>query len=277
MEKQIITHQFREWDAQAYDEGNELQTSAFLHFLQTNNIKTENRTIFDIGCGTGKLSAQLAEKATHVHGSDASNNMIGFATNKYGHVKNLSFEHCFAEDFQSQNPRQLALASFCVHWFEDKKQAFQSINNCLEPDGEFFATVSTNKNQKSISLVSALELVPNLKEIVANSGKNITDLTGISYPSHEELDRMLCETGFKILKREEQFFNYSIKNRNELKQLHWPIISSRPIIQYIPTNLVQPVFENYIDLLVAKMPKDSDGQLLCKFSTTIVHARKIKK
>ena len=46
--------------------------------------------------------------------------------------KNLSFEHCFAEDFQFQNPRQLVLASFCVHWFEDKKRAFQSIHDSLE-------------------------------------------------------------------------------------------------------------------------------------------------
>src|SRR5260221_13539714 len=44
----------REWPAQAYDEGNTLQTNAFIYFLQTNNIKTANRTIIDAGCGTGK-------------------------------------------------------------------------------------------------------------------------------------------------------------------------------------------------------------------------------
>ena len=34
MEKQIIMLQFREWDAQAYEDGNELQTTAFFHFLK---------------------------------------------------------------------------------------------------------------------------------------------------------------------------------------------------------------------------------------------------
>src|SRR5206468_2570993 len=99
---------------------NILQTAAFLYFLQKNNIKTENRTILDVGCGTAKITAQLANKATHIHGFDASKNMIDFARDKYGHIKKLSFEHAFAEDFTSPNLYQLALASFCVHWFEDQ-------------------------------------------------------------------------------------------------------------------------------------------------------------
>src|SRR5258708_32116264 len=74
MEQSLITkpqREPREWDAQAYDEGNIFQTKAFLHFLEKNKIETENKIILDVGCGTGTIAANLAEKAIYVHGIDA--------------------------------------------------------------------------------------------------------------------------------------------------------------------------------------------------------------
>ncbi len=278
MEKQIITREPREWDAQAYDAGNTLQTSGFLHFLKTNNINTKNKTILSAGCGTGKVENILAKKATHIHGFDASKNMIDSAQKKYGHIKNLSFEHCFAEDFQTQNLKQLALASFCIHWFEDKKQAFQRINDSLEINGEFFGTVSTSDNPKPLNLIVFLEMLPTIDWLYKLAyGKELKDLIGASYPSHEELNTMLKETNFEIIKSEEQIFNYTIENRDALKDLHWPIIASRPIVKYIPNVFIQPFFENFIDRLMAKLQKNENGSFNEILYTTIVHARKVKK
>jgi ubiquinone/menaquinone biosynthesis C-methylase UbiE len=276
MEQQIVKREPREWDAQAYEDGNEFQTTAFLYFLKTNNITTENRTIFDIGCGTGKLSAQLAEKATHVHGSDASKHMIDFAENKYGHVKNLSFEHCFAEDFQSQNPRQLALASFCVHWFEDKKQAFQRIHNSLELNGEFFANVRTS-DHLPLEIIVATEMMPFIETIISFiTGKSILELSGSSYPSLTELHNMLQETGFEIIKLEEQCFNREI-TEDDLIKLQWPVISSRPVVQFLPDFLIQPLFKDFISRYLSKLQRTDTGKFLDKYSAAIIHARKVKK
>src|SRR5438445_8968339 len=152
MEKQIVTREPREWDAQAYEDGNTLQTKSCLHLLTTNNINIVDKTIFSVGCGTGKIESTLAEKAKHIHGFDASQNMIDFAQNKYGHIKNLSFEHCFAEDFQPKKLRQLAIASYSIHWFENKKQYLQRINDSLELHGKLFGTISTSDNPKPTNL-----------------------------------------------------------------------------------------------------------------------------
>jgi ubiquinone/menaquinone biosynthesis C-methylase UbiE len=277
MEQQIITREPREWNAEAYDEGNSLQTNTFLQFITKNRIEIEKKNILSAGCGTGRIENILAEKAEHIHGFDASKNMIDFAQNKYGHIKNLSFEHCFAEDFKSQKLYQLALASFCIHWFADKKLAFQRINDSLEINGELFGTLPTSNNPKPINLVVAAEMMSFLESIVSFfSGKNILDLIGASYPSNEELDTMLHETGFEIIKREEQCFD-CIMTRDELKQLEWPIVSSRPIIKYIPNRFIQPLFEDYIDRIIAKLPKVDNEKFVRQTITTIIHARKIKK
>src|SRR5438445_6702575 len=73
------TVQTRTWDAQAYDQGSQLQATAFLHFINKNNINVKNKTILDVGCGTGRNTAQFAEEATHIHGIDANKDLINYA------------------------------------------------------------------------------------------------------------------------------------------------------------------------------------------------------
>jgi trans-aconitate methyltransferase len=280
MEQPLLEHkpqrEPREWDAYAYENGNDFQTTAFLYFLDQNKITIENRTIFDFGCGTGKLSAEIAKKATHVHGTDASKNMIDFAINKYGHIKNLSFEHCFAEDFQSLNLRQLAVASFCVHWIEDKKCAFQRIHDSLAPNGEFFANVRTSDNLP-LEIIVATEMMPYITQTISFlTNKTALELSGSSYPSRNELFIMLKETGFDILKLEEQSYYHEI-SEDELRILQWPIISSRPVIKHLPEPLQKYLFKDFIDRYLNKLQQTDNGKFLDTYSAVIIHARKKKK
>lgn len=277
MEKQIVIREPREWDAKAYDEGSTIQTQAFLQFLATNKINTEKRTILDVGCGTGKITAALAKKAQSIHGFDASKNMTDYAHDKYHYIKNLSFEHCFAEDFQSPKLYQLAIASFCIHWFENQKLAFQRINDSLEENGDFFATVQTSNNPAPLNLVAAQEKIEGINKASQwLMGKDIIDLTACSLPSNQELKIMLAETGFEIIKNKEQSFEIPM-TKDEIIKTERPIVFSRPIVQYIPSILIEPFFNDYIDLYISKLHKVSDDKYLEKIVTTIIHARKVKK
>jgi ubiquinone/menaquinone biosynthesis C-methylase UbiE len=285
MEQAVITREPREWDAQSYDKGNQLQTNLFLHLLETNNIKIEDRTILSVGCGTGKIENILAEKATHIDASDASKNMIEQAQKNFGHVKNLTFKHCFAEDIISDKLYNLALASCCIHWFEDKKQAFQRINDCLELHGELFGTVQTIENPSPTNLVVALEMWPTFQNAVKSAtntelpdldSKNMQTLAGCSYLHHQEFNTILEETGFEIIRSEEAYFN-NTTTKEELKQLQWPIISSRPFIKPLPLDVVETLFEDFISRYINKLQKIDDNKFLDKHFTTVIHARKINK
>ena len=285
MEQQIVKRQPREWNAQEYNNGNTLQTTTFLNFLKTNNIEIKDKIILSAGCGTGKVENILAEKAEHIHGFDASKNMIDFAQDKYKHVGNLSFEHCFAEDFQSPKRYQLALASFCLHWVEDKKQAFQRINDGLELHGELFGTVQTSDNPTPTNLIVAKEMMPLFQETVKSiTNKELPDLNnksmqaiiGSSYPSHEEFNTMLLETGFEIIKSEEEWYTCTMST-DELTKLQLPIFSSRPLIKDLPGEIKQKLFTEFITRYINKLEKIGEDSFLDKHSTTIIHARKVKK
>lgn len=285
MEQQIVKREPREWPAQEYDNGNTLQTTTFLNFLKTNNIQIKDKFILSVGCGTGKIENILAKDAQWIHGFDASKNMIDFAQDKHGKVENLSFEHCFAEDFQSPLNYQLAIASFCLHWVEHKKQAFQRINENLELHGELFGTVQTSDNPTPTNLIVAQEMMPLFQETVKSvtnqelpelNNKTMQAIIGSSYPSHEEFNTMLRETGFEIIKSKEEWYTCTM-NRDELTNLQRPIFSSRPLIKDLPGEIKEKLFIEFITRYINKLEKIGEDSFLDKHSTTIIHARKIKK
>ncbi|HEX4068782.1 MAG TPA: hypothetical protein VHX42_01665, partial [Candidatus Babeliales bacterium] len=45
-----------EWDAKAYDNSNRIETEAFISLLLKYKIITKDRTILDVGCGTGTIA-----------------------------------------------------------------------------------------------------------------------------------------------------------------------------------------------------------------------------
>jgi trans-aconitate methyltransferase len=284
-QQQIVKREPHKWNPKAYEEGNRLQTTTFLNFLKPYDVNFEGKEILSAGCGTGKIENILKEKAKHIHGFDASKDMIDFAQNKYGHINNLSFEHCRAEDFQSQKRYQLAIASFCIHWFDDKKQAFQRINDALELHGELFGTIQTSDNPTPSNLIAFMETMPSIQKAYKSilnqdlpdlTMENIKENLGVSYPSHKECNAMLQETDFEIIKSEEAFY-LSIMSEDELTKLQWPIFSSRPFIQPLPDDIKKQLFQEFITHCISKTEKIDHNQFFEKHYTTIIHARKIQK
>lgn len=282
-EQKIIKREAREWDAQGYDEADLQQNPSFLDFLKQNTTITKNSIILSIGCGPGKLENTLAQKAFHVDGIDASKNMINYAQKKYQRT-NLSFEHCFAEDFIPRKAYTLAIAAFSIHWIEDKKETFKRINNSLKMNGEFFALLPTTDNPQPVSLTVAMEMLSILHNSSAHVNKNLTDLTdktaqnvilGCSYPSCEKLNNILKKTGFEIIKNEEQSFTCTM-SEEDIKKTHWATFSSRPFIKQLSADRTQQLFLEFINRYKEKLTKTNDGKFLDKTYTTLIYARKIK-
>lgn len=264
-----------EWNAQAYADGNKMQQAANKHFIAINGINTKNLKIFEIGCGTGEQAEMLSHEAQHVHAIDASKNMINFAQNKYGHLKKVSFEQCFAEDFESDELFQLALASCSFHWFQDRKQALKQINKSLEVNGEFFANIQTANHPEPFTLVVFREMLAEIP-LLGTWLAGCANPTGQSpLPTNEELDIMLKETGFEIIKHESQNFSWT-DTKPELKKWIYPIIMSRPAVKYIPEGMREWAFDNFFERCLTKLINNNDETYTFIHITEIVHARKVK-
>lgn len=76
---------------------------------------------------------------------DNSTAMLQFAQQNHQR-SNLIFKHCDAENLSSLNKYfDMVVSSFCLHWVEDKKKAFNEIAACLKSGGKLMM-VMTHRN-----------------------------------------------------------------------------------------------------------------------------------
>ncbi len=266
-------YEIQEWDAQAYHKGCQFQTDAFFKFF---NLPTNKKNILDMGCGIANISKKIAENAQSIHCVDASKNMIEFAQNNTpNHITNMSFQQSLAETFTSDKKYQLGIMSFCFHWFHNQEEALKRMYDALEENGELFMTAHTQETPEPTSIPAARQTI-NLADSMYKffTNKSFIELSGSQFPSNDTLKTMLLNIGFTIIKQEQQSFE-CIMTEQEIRNTEWPIVSSRPMIKWIPKSIVSSFFEAYIHNYLALTPKTNDGKFIEKLTSTIIHARKI--
>ena len=267
-----------EWNAKLYAKGNFVQEFFALQIFNESHIDFSGKHVLDVGCGTGNISAIVAQKAQSVHGIDASKNMIEYAQAHYGTISNVSFEHCPAENYHSSQVYDIAFSVFCLHWIKDKIQTFKNINKCLQPNGEFLCTIFTKSNFSPYGTTILQELLTTLQPNNAFL-QNIT-LTEEGclqryVVDDEQCKQMLEQAGFEVITYKPKKLSYTFKNRKKLEKFQRATTANRPLFQNLPEPQREWLFEQYFDLLITKSEKDSNNHLVFPGGvSTVVHARK---
>ncbi len=95
------------WDEKAknysrYTEGDDRFEAKILKAIKDLNFTFENKTVLDIGCGTGVYTLRIAKIALHVNGIDASKEMLEILKTdaKNLGITNITTEHTSWEAFK---------------------------------------------------------------------------------------------------------------------------------------------------------------------------------
>jgi trans-aconitate methyltransferase len=112
--------------------------------------------ILDLGCGTGQLTAKIADAGASVLGLDASPDMIGQARQNYPRLQ-FKLEDATATQFQSEFDAVFSNAA--LHWMLDAAAVAKNIARALKPGGRFVAELGGKGNIGQImsSIEVALE------------------------------------------------------------------------------------------------------------------------
>jgi trans-aconitate methyltransferase len=144
--------------------------------------------ILDIGCGTGHLTAQIADSGARVVGVDRSPEMVNAARKAYS---NLQFEVADARSLGFHGEFDAVFSNAALHWIREPELVIQSVRNALRPGGRFVAEFGGHGNIRKMQ--SAFEQT--LSELSAAAQGEINPWY---YPSVSEYATLLEKNGFEV-------------------------------------------------------------------------------
>jgi trans-aconitate methyltransferase len=123
------------WDAGLYDDKHSFVWKLAAAVLELLDAQSGER-ILDLGCGTGHLTAKIAETGAEVVGIDRSPEMIRQAKEKY---PSLRFEVMDAREIQLDGSFDAVFSNATLHWIKEPERVISGIKRLLRPGGRFVA------------------------------------------------------------------------------------------------------------------------------------------
>jgi len=172
------------WNAELYKEKH-----AFVFGYGNNLIEwlqpAAGEQILDLGCGTGELTAQVAESGAKVTGLDSSAGMIASAK---AHFPQVTFQVADATSFSLSAQFDAVFSNATLHWVRQQEKALDRIHQHLKPGGRFVLEMGGKGNVDDIT--GALE------KAMANRGYTYKPFW--YFPSVGEYTSLLEEYGFRV-------------------------------------------------------------------------------
>lgn len=175
------------WDAKHYDNKLGIVTKYGEDVLSLLNVQP-NETILDLGCGSGHLTAKIAESGANAIGIDYSKEMIEEARALY---KDITFEVGNGENFQLDEQVDAIFSNAALHWLKNSHSAVNAIYTNLKNGGRFVAEFG-GKNNVATVIQAIEEVLGELYDIDAKA------LNPWYFPSVGEYAQLLEETGFYV-------------------------------------------------------------------------------
>jgi trans-aconitate methyltransferase len=182
-----LTKRQPEWNANLYDAKHAFVWKYGADLVPLLAPQTDER-ILDIGCGTGHLTAQIADSGARVLGVDRSPEMVAAARKAYPH---LQFEEADARDLPFRAEFDAVFSNATLHWIQEPKSVIRSVRNALRPRGRFVAEFGGKGNIRKMQTA----FVQALSELHATAPGEINPWY---YPSVSEYATLLETNGFEV-------------------------------------------------------------------------------
>ena len=138
------------WNAADYAANSAAQQIWARELIAQLNLSGDEH-ILDVGCGDGKVTAELARTVPKgsVTGIDASPEMIRFARASFspGTVSNLEFKMMDARYIRLARRFDVVFSSSVLHWVADHPAFLRGASACLRPGGRLVVSCGGKGNE----------------------------------------------------------------------------------------------------------------------------------
>ncbi len=245
------------WDARDYQEHSLEQQKWGKELIQKLNLKGHEK-VLDIGCGDGKVTAEIAACVPEgsVIGIDNSEEMIHLASRTFLKEKflNLFFQLKDARYLDFNDEFDIVISNASLHWVIDHLLVLRGIRKSLKHSGRVLIQMGGRGN--------AAEIIEVL-EMMMKDKKWESYFTRFSFPygfyDPEEYGAWLKEAGLKSKRVELIPKDMVHQGREGLST--WIRTTWLPYTQRVPETLRREFIEEIVDRYIKKLPIAEDGTI----------------
>ena len=149
------------WSAADYASNSVVQQTWARELIAELKLRGDEH-ILDVGCGDGKVTAEIARAVPHgsVVGVDASPQMIEFAKKTFSAAKipNLEFHVMDARKIQFVRKFDFVFSNAALHWVDDHQAFLRGAASVLKPGGRLMVSCGGKGNAHDVFLALRPEM-----------------------------------------------------------------------------------------------------------------------
>lgn len=243
------------WDAKDYHKSSVEQQKWARELILKLALKGSER-VLDIGCGDGKVTAEIAEKLPKgsVLGIDNSEEMISFARENFSSkiYPNLAYQLMDARNMNFISEFDVVFSTTTLHWVNDHLPVLRGIKRSLKPRGRILLQMGGKGNAAKI-----LEVL----ETIVNSKKWHRYFTDFTFPwafyGADEYNIWLKDVELKAKRIE--LIPKDMIHKGKEGLVGWIRTTWLPYTQRIPKEFREDFICEIVDRYAQSCPMDNEG------------------
>jgi trans-aconitate 2-methyltransferase len=257
------------WNANDYAKNSSAQQQWAQELIAKLSLQG-NESLLDIGCGDGKITAQIAKilPKGRVVGIDLSNSMIRLASGQFppeSHT-NLTFVQMDATNIYFAYKFDVAFSNAVLHWVADQPAVLHGVHACLKSNGKILFQMGGRGNARDVHDV--------IREVIKRPEWNIY-YEGFTPPYHfygtEEYIEWLTKSGYCVNRAELIPKDMQHQGKEGLKG--WLRTTWFPYTDRLPTELQDVFLDEAIESYITTHPLDDQGNTHVKMVRLEIEAR----
>lgn len=243
------------WDAEDYRKSSSNQekwAKELMNLLELQGYEN----VLDIGCGDGRITAEIAAKIPEgrILGIDNSKEMISLAqrTFPFEEYHNLKFQHMDARNIDFNNEFDRIFSNAALHWVKDHQPILRGMKKALKINGRIVLQMGGKGNaEEIIALLNEILLLEKWKNYFKDFEFPYGFFDAVEY------EEMLERAGLKPIKVE---LIPKIMIHSSIEELEgWIRTTWLPYTQRLPKELQEEFIHEIASSYIQKKPSKSQS------------------
>ncbi len=243
------------WNPVDYSKNSSAQLTWALDLIGKLALKGDE-SIIDIGCGDGKVTAEIAKHVPSgsVLGIDSSEVMVGFARESFSAdaFPNLSFQVMDARALSLRSTFDVVFSNAALHWIVDHRAIIEGVAQIMNPGGRLLFQMGGKGNAQDIIDVLGDLVKTEEWEVFFRDMENPYGFYG-----PDEYLPWLEAAGLTPVRV--QIIEKDMKQNGRAGLLGWMRTTWLPFIQRVPEDMKEQFLNSVIDEYIVRFPLDADG------------------